>query len=305
MRSLQLARLRFTGGCNHVVDILARPQCFRTSGVAKMTVAASLEDFYAAWSNKDRQAIEGDIAAAGRKLSAIASGLAAQSLEGISRCVEVGCGYGGFIAALHERWGLEAALGVDFSATAIEYAQQRFVREGLSFHRCTSLDPQQTADLVRNKVCGTVDCIALIDVLEHIPDALAFVRAMAVVCPRFLIKLPVESSWFDNYCMPKEYPGSRHSNGHVREFDADSVFYFVRQLGLTPVDERLYIYDMEDAFPPPPSGASFKGRMFRQAIMMFKRLARVLLPAKWFLRLVGGGGYYCVAYFNEAHVLRP
>ena len=270
-----------------------------------MTAAASLEDFYAVWSDKDRRAVEGDIAAAGRKLRAILSGLTPESLLGIARGGEVGCGYGGLIAALHERLALEAALGVDFSKTAIEYAQQRFVREGLSFHRCMSLDPQQTADLVRNSACGTVDCIALIDVLEHIPDALAFVRAMAVVCPRFLIKLPVESSWFDNYCMPKEYPGSRHSNGHVREFDTDSVFYFVRQLGLTPVDERLYIYDMEDTFPPPPSGASLKGRTFRQAIMLFKRFARVVLPAKWFLRLVGGGGYYCVAYFDEAHVLRP
>lgn len=154
-----------------------------------MTAAASLEDFYAVWSDKDRRAVEGDIAAAGRKLRAILSGLAPESLLGISRCVEVGCGYGGFIAALHERLALEAALGVDFSKTAIEYAQQRFVREGLSFHRCASLDPQQTASLIRTTARGTVDCIALVDVLEHIPDALAFVRAMAVVCPRFLIKL--------------------------------------------------------------------------------------------------------------------
>ncbi len=28
--------------------------------------------------------------------------------------------------------------------------------------------------------------------------------------------LPVESAVFDNYCTPKEYPGSRHSNGQAQ-----------------------------------------------------------------------------------------
>lgn len=267
--------------------------------------AVSLEAFYSGWSSKDGAAIEADVAAAARKADAILAGTARETLAANDCWVEVGCGYGGFLAAMRKRLDIKSVHGFDFSAAAIEFAQSRFAGPGMAFYRCASLDAQETADLVRQHTAGRVDCIALIDVLEHIPDALGFVRALASVCPRFLIKLPVESTVFDNYCAPKEYPGSRHSNGHLREFDAHSVFHFVRQLGLTPVHEGLYVYAMEDAFPLPAPGTSLRGRTFRGGVMAFKRMAALLLPKKWFLRLVGGGGYYCVAHFNEAHVLRP
>ena len=270
-----------------------------------MHPAASLEAFYSGWSTKDRAAIEADVAAAARKADAILAGIAPEALAGNDCWVEVGCGYGGFLAAMRTRLDITSAHGFDFSAAAIEFAQSRFAGPGMAFHRCASLDAQETADLVRQHTAGRIDCIALIDVLEHIPDALGFVRALASVCPRFLIKLPLESAVFDNYCTRKEVPGSRHSNGHLREFDADSVFHFVRQLGLTPVQEGLYVYAIEDAFPPPAAGASLRGRTFRAGVMTFKRMAALLLPKKWFLRLIGGGGYYCVAHFDEAHVLRP
>ena len=267
--------------------------------------AVSLEAFYSGWSSKEGAAIEADVTAAARKADAILAGIAREALAGNECWVEVGCGYGGFLVAMRKRLDIKSAHGFDFSAAAIEFAQSRFGGPGIAFYRCASLDAQETAALIRQHTAGRVDCIALIDVLEHIPDALGFVRALASVCPRFLIKLPLESAVFDNYCTPKEYPGSTHSNGHLREFDAHSVFHFVRQLGLTPVQEGLYVYSMEDAFPPPAPGASLRGRGFRAAVMVFKRLTALVLPKKWFLRLVGGGGYYCVAHFDEAHVLRP
>ena len=267
--------------------------------------ASGLEEFYAAWSDKDRAAIEFDLAAAQRKAEAILCGLPATALEGISSVAEIGCGYGRFLSVLKERMGLSSAHGFDFSVDAVDFAQAHFAGPGIAFHRAASLDPASTAAQLREVSGSKIDCIALIDVLEHIPDAAAFVRALAAVCPLFLIKLPVESSLFDNYCTPKEYPGSRHSNGHVREFDANNVHYFVRELGLTPLAERLYVYAMTDSVPPPPAGTSVKGRVFRASVLVFKSAMRLVLPRKWFLRLVGGGGYYCVARFDPQFVLRP
>lgn len=270
-----------------------------------MNAPGSLEAFYATWSNKDRGAIESDVEAATRKAEAILAGLPPEAFGGIEHVVEVGCGYGGFIAALHQRRQLRSAIGIDFSVAAIDFAKARFGAAGVAFFASPSLDAGQTAALVRASAGGRIDCIALIDVIEHVPDALGFVRELAAVCGLFLIKLPVESAVFDNYCTPKEYPGSRHSNGHVREFDANTVYYFVRQLGLTPLYEQLYVYDFADAFPQPPPGSSLKGRAFRLAVLAFKRVMAWLMPKKWFLRLVGGGGYYCLARFDEEHVLRP
>ncbi len=270
-----------------------------------MNTPGSLEAFYGRWSDKDRDAIEFDVKAATRKAEAILAGLPRDAFVGIEYIVEVGCGYGGFIAALHQRLQLKSAIGFDFSSSAIDFAKARFGVMGVAFYASSTLNAEQTTALVRDNTGNRVDCIALIDVIEHVPDALAFVRELAAVCELFLIKLPVESSVFDNYCTPKEYPSSRHSNGHVREFDANSVYYFVRQLGLTPLYERLYVYDFADAFPPPPLGGSLKGRMFRLGVLAFKRIMAWLMPKKWFLRLVGGGGYYCLARFDEAHVLRP
>jgi hypothetical protein len=105
--------------------------------------------------------------------------------------------------------------------------------------------------------------------------------------------------------MPKEYPGSTHSNGHLREFDANNVYYFIRSLGLTPVFETLYRYHPEDSFPPLPHGAPLKGRLVYQAIKSVKTVLSWLLPTRLFLRIVGGGGYLCLASYSEQHVLNP
>lgn len=103
----------------------------------------------------------------------------------------------------------------------------------------------------------------LIDLLEHVPDCRALVASLAKFTKYFLIKLPVESSVLDNYILPKEYPGPLHSNGHLRGFDANRVHYFIRQLGLTPLFESLYVYHLEDIFPPAFRALPFRQKMIR------------------------------------------
>ena len=264
-----------------------------------------LETFYASWSNKSTAEIEYDIEASLRKAEVIASGLPHDITQNIHSVLDVGCGYGALLHYFQKRLGIIQGVGVDFSAFAIEIASQRFEGDALKFHRLDTLDVAENSLLLKRLIPEGVDCILLVDVLEHVPDCIALISSLAKFTKHFIIKLPVESSLIDNYVLPKEYPSSVHSNGHLREFDANNVYYFIRQLGLTPLFETLYVYHPSDAFPPCPASATFKQRIVRGLIIGFKRTAAWLLPKKIFLRWVGGGGYFCIATFEQAHILNP
>jgi hypothetical protein len=52
-------------------------------------------------------------------------------------------------------------------------------------------------------------------------------------------------------------------------------------------------------------GTLLKGRLLRLAIKSVKTVLSWLLPTKIFLRVVGGGGYLCLASYSEQHLLNP
>lgn len=264
-----------------------------------------LEQFYESWSSKTKAEIEFDIAASVRKAETIASALPKDVTSRIHTVLDFGCGYGALLNHFKESLGFSTGVGVDFSAPAIDIAQSHYQSDSLTFHRLDTLDTAQNMQRLRALLPAGVDCVLLIDLLEHVPDCRTLVAGLGGLVKYFVIKLPVESSVFDNYFLPKEYPSSVHSNGHLREFDANNVFYFIRQLGLTPLYESLYIYHFDDAFPPLPDRATFKQRLVRKFIKAFKVAAHWLLPKKIFLRLVGGGGYFCIATYDASHVLNP
>lgn len=265
-----------------------------------------LENFYESWSEKSPVAITYDIEASIRKADVITSHIPASLLKNIQTILDFGCGYGALIHRFKSRLTVTTAVGIDFSAVAIDVARQRFEDDSLRYHKLPSLDNAETVDFLRKTISDGVDCILLIDLLEHVPDCRKLVADLAQFTKYFIVKLPVESAIFDNYVMPKEYPSPVHSNGHLREFDANNVHYFVRGLGLTPLFESLYIYHRSDMFPPiPPGMLSLKSQVIRGVLQMFKLAAAFVLPRKLFLRLIGGGGYFCLATYDQAHVLNP
>lgn len=264
-----------------------------------------LENFYESWSSKSAAEIEYDIEASIRKAEVIASSLPHDITQNIRSVLDFGCGYGALLHHFQSRLGVSKGVGVDFSASAIEIANKKFEGDTLKFYKLETLDIAENAKYLDSILPEGADCVLLIDLLEHVPDCKTLVSSLAKFTKYFIIKLPVESSFVDNYVLPKEYPSSVHSNGHLREFDANNVHYFIRQLGLTPLYETLYVYHPRDAFPPCPANATFKQRVVRGIIIAFKRMASWLLPRKLFLRLVGGGGYFCIATFDQSHILNP
>jgi len=266
-----------------------------------------LEKFYESWSDKSPSDITYDIESAVRKADVITARIPASLLQNIHSVLDFGCGYGALIHRFKSRFAATTtAVGIDFSAAAIDVARQRFEGASLRYHKLPSLDNAETVNFLRMTIPDGVDCILLIDLLEHVPDCRKLVADLAQFTKYFIVKLPVESAVFDNYVMPKEYPSPIHSNGHLREFDVNTVHYFVRELGLTPLFESLYIYHRSDMFPPiPPSTLTLKSRIIRGVLQMFKLTAALVLPRKLFIRLIGGGGYFCFATFDQTHVLNP
>ncbi len=270
-----------------------------------MTDRTKLEDFYDSWSTKSEKDIEHDLCAAERKADLIVTGLSSHLRHHIHSVLDFGCGFGRFLDILAKRLDLKHAFGVDFSADAIRIAKNINDKTRLEFQQLHTLSASENVQLIQTFAPEGIDCILLIDLLEHIPDCVELLSALSTITPLFLIKLPIESSILDNYLLPKEFPGSNHSNGHLREFNVNDVHYFVRQIGLTPIVENTYVYHIDDMFPPPAGRRSFKGVIYRNGLKWLKLFSSWILPKRIFLRLIGGGGYYCLATFDKDHVLHP
>jgi SAM-dependent methyltransferase len=264
-----------------------------------------LEDLYDSWSEKAPELIDHDIKIGSRKADLILSHTPAPLLSDVKSVLDFGCGYGVVLRRFADALSADMAIGVDYSASAVQVASDRFSTPSVRYAVAPTLDAGELGGFLATLAPDGVDCILLVDLLEHVPDCRALMSVLSRSGGLFVIKLPVENSIFDNYVRRKEYPSSAHSNGHLREFTVNDVHYFVRQLGLTPLHEEVYVYRLGEMFPPPPARPGPMRRLKRGIHITFWLLSRALLPRRVFLRLVGGGGYFCLATYNPANVLDP
>lgn len=266
---------------------------------------SALEKFYDSWSNKTAEQITYDVKTAEKKARRIIKGISSTVDFTGKTVLDFGCGYGKVLDIFAEYYALRSGYGFDFSENAIQFAKSNFTRRNLNFYQFHCLDNVKNLEQIRSVVSDQkVDAIILVDVLEHIPDCRTLIKLLAEIAKYFIIKLPLESSLLNNYILPKEYPSPIHSDGHLREFDVNDVRYFIRKLGLTPLSEKVYI-DVEEAFPPPEHPTSVKSQMARLILKAFKEFNSHILPKKIFLKLMGGGGYFCIATFCSEHILNP
>lgn len=90
----------------------------------------------------------------------------------------------------------------------------------------------------------------------------------------------------------------------MREFTVNDVYYFIRKMGLTPIIEDTYVYHIDDTVPPLPGAASLFKKFKRIIIKTIKYTCSKIMPKRIFLRLVGGGGYYCIATFDRNIIVK-
>lgn len=268
-----------------------------------------LEDFYETWSKKAAPLIDYDNETAVRKIDAIASGMPCLRDLKFKTMIDFGCGYGKALREFTERFGLERSYGFDFSETAIEYAKRAFGSDRVTFHRLQSLDIDENMGTMKEVAGKKVSAILLLDLLEHIPDCQRLIAKLSEMTDYFIIKLPIENNVLQNYFLGKQYPSSKHDNGHLREFNANSVFEFIRKLGLTPIAEGIHIYDFRDSYPPSKSTESIGQKIRRRLIKYLRMILALALKhrrlTKIYIRLFGPGSYYCVATFRFEHILTP
>lgn len=268
-------------------------------------MSGASEKFYELWSDKSDGQIQYDIESSIRKADVVFSVFREVSNVQLRKIIDFGCGYGKIVELLTKKFNLECGYGFDFSEAAIKYANLHFASDSILYYRLPTLDISKEIEFIRTTVNDNVDCILLIDVLEHVPDCYAMIKELAKITKYFLVKLPIEENVLFNYFLRKEYPSSRHSNGHLREFTVNNVHYFVRKLGLTPIVEGTYVYDIRDGFPPFENKSDIKGYIKRHLIRALTMLSSLILPKRLHLRLIGMGSYYCLATFDEKHILYP
>lgn len=264
-----------------------------------------LDDFYQAWSKDRAWLIDYDNEVAGRKVDTLLSKIPELQNLGIKSVIDFGCGYGKTLSDLHQRLALERAYGFDVTDNAISYAQANFSAPGLSFHKLPTLNIGDNVRAMESAVKNRVDAILLVDVLEHVPDCNRLLINLSKLTKYFVVMVPLEDNVFDNYVIRnKPYPSTRHYNGHVREFNVNSVHYFIRKIGLTPIAEGFETYCAKDCYPPQLQG-QFSYRFKRGLTKWLRFILASLLPKKIYLRLIGLGRYYCVATFDQEHILFP
>lgn len=243
--------------------------------------------------------------AAIRKIDALVQGMPAITAIGIKTMLDFGCGYGKALRHCSDKLNIVKSYGFDFSETGIDYAARNFASPRVEYHRLRSLDIDDNIKHIKSITSGKVDCILLIDLLEHIPDCKDLMLKLSELTDLFIIKLPIEDNILDNYVLKKEYPSAKQANGHLREFNSNTVYYFIRTIGLTPIAEGLHVYDFRDSYPPPPTLLTLSQRLNRNIVKVFRMAMALMFPRKIYIRVFGPGSYFCIATFNKDHLLNP
>ena len=258
----------------------------------------NLDDFYEKWSSTDPDKLLLDNSSATRKFLTLINSLPILNSLEIKNILDYGCGYGKLLFEYVEKFNLINSYGFDYSLNAINYASKEFSNESITYKKLHSLDNYENVEYIKSVANTHFDAVLLIDLLEHVPKCQDLIIRLSTFVKYFIIILPLEKNIVDNYILKKEYPSTIHSNGHLREFDVNSVFYFIRKLGFTPVQESYRVYDFRDSFPPT------KYFSLKRLISKYTRMCfYLILPTKLYLKIIGYGTYCCVATFNEDHIL--
>lgn len=122
-------------------------------------------------------------------LSLIESWVASESVA--PRILDIGCGAGANARALRAAYPGSVLVGIEPNAGAAEQARDA----------CDEVFTGTLQDWLARQSDPSFDCVILADVLEHIADPVAFLRALAAARPlataRFVISVPNYAVWYN------------------------------------------------------------------------------------------------------------
>ena len=142
-----------------------------------------------------------------------------------ARALDVGCGHGGFVALL--RWAGFDARGLELSQTIVEYARRVFAVPVLQ-------GPIEEQHLP----LGSLDIVALMDVVEHFPDPLATLRdCVALLAEDGLLFaqtpcFPEERSYRELVAKQAPFLEMMKEQEHIYLFSERAIIELLTRLGL-------------------------------------------------------------------------
>ena len=200
------------------------------------------------------------------------------------RLLDVGCGTG---AMLDDFAGLGLAVGTDVSPVALQFCRQRG-QQSVLFADAAHLPFRSAA----------FDCVAAMDVIEHIEDDFAVLREFDRVCaPRGVVMLTVPAlQWL--------WTTRDDRLGHKRRYHRRQLIARAEQAGFRVEKASYYCLCMFLAFATVVLGQRFLGRkaVVEQDVpalppWLNALFRQVLLCEQWFMRWISypvGVSLFCV-----------
>jgi len=156
-----------------------------------------------------------------------------------ARILEVGCAHGGFVALM--RWAGFDALGLELSPWVVDFAHKTFaIPVLLGIVEEQKLEP------------GSLDAIALYDVLEHMPDPVATMRHCAQLLKPdgiFIVQMPDykgDKLYAEMVEQHDHFLEQMKSIEHLHLFTRRAAQEFFERLGypFLQFEQQLFAYDM-------------------------------------------------------------
>src|SRR5438445_4491376 len=146
------------------------------------------------------------------------------------RVLEVGCGVGSVLALLSDR---ELLVGVDKDPEMVGHAAERF--HGRDAYRFVAMDmAEPSPETMRHLAAQSFDTVVSINVLEHIPDDLAALRAMASLTGKqghIALLVPAHPALYGPYDAV---------DGHVRRYTRSGLVRLIESANLEVVMVRRF-----------------------------------------------------------------
>ena len=142
------------------------------------------------------------------------------------RLVDVGCGTGDVLSEVAQRLATTQALGIDPSPEAIAIAQQHS-RPGLQF---------ESGEL--EGVLSEWDLVLCLDVVEHVADDRAFLKALRRIAPHVVFRFPLDESVVDR--VTGRVARHRTQYGHLHAYTRRRILKRLRGCGYRVLLEQYH-----------------------------------------------------------------
>lgn len=263
-------------------------------------------NFYEKWAQEEHFAREEYIHEVQALKAGVFINLLNKAAVSISSIVDVGCSTGIMLKKIGTAFSARNLLGIDISEKIINKAKTLNANlANLSFHR-TDGSPEDISNTL-HKYCqmhrlDKFDAAMMVDFLEHVLNPIRYINALKPYCKLFLIKIPIENTWWDNAFMArigkKQWPGNTHPDGHLWELGYSETKHFISDIGLIPIMDTYWKHPDFVQFAPDIlekwKNKPFMKRIKAQGRRIVYTLIKTLCNVELTMRLIGGS-YFCIA----------